>query len=109
MNTQVTFAIVQILRKMDKACIAVFQDIVYQFLYDAEYDQFFFRQHSFPVVVEAATGIHPSRAANLLEEVVYCGFQAEILKGWRHQAMRDITDKLDRIVNDLFCIIYALE
>ena len=98
-----------ILRQVDKTGIAVFQDIVDQFLDNPENDQFVFCFEAFAVIVKPGAGIHASGTADLLEEVIYRGFQTEILQGWGHQAVGDIPDQLDGIVDDLLGIVDALE
>src|SRR6201999_3543706 len=62
-----------------------------------------------PVIVEAGTGIHASRTADLLEKVIDGGFQPEILEGGGHEAMRDIADELDGIIDDRLGIINTLQ
>ncbi len=63
----------------------------------------------FPVIVKTGAGIHAAGTADFLEKVIYGRFQPEILQGRRHQAVRDIPDQLDGIVDDLFGIVDALE
>ena len=59
-----------ILRQVNKAGIAVFEDIVDQFLDDAENDELGFRLQSFAVVMEPGAGIHAAGATDLLEQIV---------------------------------------
>jgi len=56
-----------ILGQVNKTGIAVFENIVHQFLDDAEYDQLVFWFQAFAVIVEAGAGVHAAGAADLLE------------------------------------------
>ena len=94
---------------MDEAGVTVLQDIIDKLLKDAEYDQFFLRQHALPIIMETAARIHTTRATDLLEQVIDCRLQTKVLEGRRHKAMRDITDKLDGIVNNLLGVVNALQ
>lgn len=98
-----------VLRQMDETGIAVLQDIVHQFLDHPEYDQLGLRLQPFAVIMEPGAGIHAAGTADLLEQVIDGGFQPEILQGRRHQAVRDIADELDRIVDDLLGVVDALQ
>ena len=98
-----------ILGEMDKACIAMLQDIVDQFLDNAEDDKLVLGLESFPVVVEAGAGVHTAGAADLLEKVIHGGFKSKILECGGHQGVADIPDELDRIVDDLLGVIDALQ
>ncbi|MCY1557923.1 hypothetical protein D9M68_948150 [compost metagenome] len=60
-----------ILCKVDKTGATVFKDIIDQFLYNTEYDQFLFGFQPFAVVMKTAAGIHGTRAADLLKQIVY--------------------------------------
>src|SRR5687767_15009201 len=64
---------------------------------------------SFAVIVEAATGVHAAGAGDLLEKVVHCRFQAKVFEGGGHQAVGDVADQLDGIVNNLFGVVDALQ
>lgn len=101
--------VIQVLGDMDKAGVTVFEDIVDEFLDHAEDEQFLFRSQSVPVIVEPAAGVDGAGAGYFLEEVIYGGFQTKVLQGRRHQAMGDIPDELDGIVNDLLGVIDALQ
>jgi len=59
--------------------------------------------------VESGAGIHAAGTTDLLEQVVHSRFQPEILEGGGHQAVGDIPDQLDGIVDDLFGIVDTLE
>jgi len=59
--------------------------------------------------MKPAACIHYSRSAYFLKKVINSGFQPEIFKGWGHQAVRYITDQLDRIIYDLLGIVDALQ
>ena len=98
-----------ILREMYKTGVAVFEDIIDQLLDHAENDQFVFGLEPFAVIVKTGAGIHAAGSADLLEQIVHGGLETEILQGRRHQAMRDIPDQLDGVVDDLLGIIDALE
>src|SRR6185312_12108543 len=98
-----------VLRQVDEAGVAVLQDIVDEFLDDAEDAELVFRLQAFPVLMETGAGVHAAGTADLLEKVVDGGFKREILQGGGHQRMTDIPDKLDGIVNDLFGIVDALQ
>src|ERR1700754_1192985 len=98
-----------ILGQVDKTGIAVFQNIIYQFLYDPEDDQLVLGLKSFPVVVKAGAGIHAAGAADLLEKIIYSRFEPKVLEGWRHQAVGDIADQLDGIIDDRFGIVDTLQ
>ena len=108
-HADIQFITAQILGKMDKAGITVFENIIHQFLDNTEDDQFLFGMHAVAVIMKAATGIHATRTTDLLKEIVHRAFQPEILKRGRHQAMRDITNQLNGIVDNLFGIINTLE
>ena len=56
-NADIEFAVAEILGDMDKASIAVFQDIVHQFLDNAEDEQFLFRAEPVAIIVEPAAGV----------------------------------------------------
>ena len=98
-----------ILGQVNEAGVAVFENVVDQFLDDPENDQFTFSLQAFAVVVKPGAGIHAAGAADLLEQVVHGRFQPEILEGGGHQAVGDVPDQLDGIVDDLFGIVDALE
>jgi hypothetical protein len=59
--------------------------------------------------MESATGVHAARTANFLEKVIDGTFESEIFQGGGHEAMGDIPDQLDGIVNDLLGVVYVLE
>ena len=59
--------------------------------------------------MEPGTRIHAPGAADLLEQVVYRRFQTKILQGRGHQAVRNISDQLDGIIDDLLGIINTLQ
>ncbi len=59
--------------------------------------------------MKTGAGIHAPRTADLLKEIVHGRFQPKILEGRGHQAVRDITDQLDRIIDDRFGIVDALQ
>ena len=98
-----------ILCEMNKTGVAVFENIIDEFLDDPENDQFVFCFQSFAVIVKTRAGIHAAGSADFLEQVVDGGLETEILQRRRHQAMRDIADQLDGIVDDLLGIVNALE
>ena len=87
----------------------MFQNIVHQFLDHAEDDQFLVGVQAIAVIMKTATGVHAARTADLLEEVVDGRFQSEIFQRRRHEAMRDIADQLDGIIDDLFGIVDTLQ
>jgi len=109
METDKEFVAAGILGQMNKTGITVLQDIVHQLLDHPENDQFILRLQPLPVIMETGTGVHAAGAADLLEKVIYCRFQSKILQGRGHQAMGDIADQLDSIVDDLLGIIDALQ
>ena len=98
-----------ILREVDKTGVAVFEDVVHQFLDDPEDDQLILGLQAFPVVVETGAGIHAAGAADLLEQVIDRRFQPEVFEGGGHQAMGNVSDELDGIVDDLLGIVDALQ
>lgn len=98
-----------ILRQMDKARITVLQNVVDKFLDHPEDDQLVLRLQPLPVIMEPRTGIHAARTADLLEKIVDRRFQAKIFEGRGHQAVGDIPDQLDSIVDNLFGIVDALK
>lgn len=49
-----------VLGQVDKAGVAMFEDIVDQFLDDPEDNEFIFRLKSFPIVMESRAGVHAS-------------------------------------------------
>ena len=98
-----------VLGEVDEAGVAVFEDVVDEFLDHAEDDEFVFRFHAFAVVVEAGARVHAAGAADFLEQVVDGRFQSEILEGGGHEAVGDIADQLDGVVDDLFGVVDALE
>lgn len=108
-DTNEEFVPTRILGKVDEAGIAVFEHVVYQFLDDPEQDQFVLRFHTGPVVMKPTAGIHTAGAADLLEKVIHRTFQPKILEGGGHEAVRDVPDQLNGIVDDLFGVIDALE
>ena len=108
-ETDEEFITAGILSEVDEAGAAMLQDIVHQFLDNPEDDEFGFCLEAFPVVVEAGAGVHAAGAADLLEEVIDGRFQPEIFQGGRHEAMGDIADQLDGIVDNLLGIVDALE
>ena len=55
------------------------------------------------------TALMYSGAADFLEQVVHGRFQSEVFQGRGHQAMTDIPDQLDGIINDLAGLEYGLE
>ncbi len=69
------FVAAGILREVDEAGIAVFKDIIHQFLNDPEDDEFAFGLEAFAVVMKAGAGIHAARSADLLKKVVHGRFQ----------------------------------
>ncbi len=109
MQTDVKLTTTQVLGEMNKAGIAVLEDIIYKFLYNAENDQLLIGMEAFAVVVKATAGVHATRTADLLKEVINSRFKPKVFKGGWHQAVGDITDQLYRIVNDLFGIVNALQ
>ena len=108
-QTDKEFVAACILGEMDKAGIAMLQDIIDQFLDDAEDDKLVLGLESFPVVVKAGAGVHTAGAADLLEKVIHGGFKPKILERGGHQRVADIPDQLDRIVDDLLGVIDALQ
>ena len=70
-ETDEKFVSAGILGQVDKAGVAVLEDIIDQFLDDPEDNQFVFGLKTFPVIVEAGTGIHAAGTADLLEKVIY--------------------------------------
>ncbi len=98
-----------ILRQVNKAGIAVFKDIIDQFLYHAEDDQLVLRLKPLPVVMKPGAGVHASRAADLLEKIIDSRLKAKVLERRRHQAMGYITYQLDRIINNGLGIVDALQ
>ena len=98
-----------VLGQVDKAGIAVFQDVVDQFLDDPEDDELVFGLEPFPVIVKTGAGVHAAGAADLLEQIIYCGFETKVLERWRHQRMADIANELDGVVDDLFGVVDALQ
>lgn len=98
-----------VLGHVDEAGITVLQDIIHQLLDDAEEDQLIFGLEPFAVVVKAAAGVDAARAAYFLEQVVDSRFETEVFEGRRHQAVRDIADELDGIVDDLLGVVDALQ
>jgi hypothetical protein len=89
------------LGQVNKTGIAVFQDIIDQFLDDPENDQFVICGESLFIIVETGTGIEVTGSADFLEGIINGRFKAKVLQGRRHQAMGDITDKLYGIINVL--------
>lgn len=85
------------------------EDVVHQFLHDAEDDEFLFGLDPVLVIMKTGAGIYGSAPADLLEKVVDRRFQSEILEGGWHQAVADVADELDGIIDDLACLEYALE
>jgi len=98
-----------VLGKMDKAGVAVFEDIVDQLLDDPEDNEFIFSLKSFPIVVESGAGVHAAGSAYLLEQVIYGGLEAKVLERGGHQGVADVADELDGIVDDLFGVVDALQ
>ncbi len=98
-----------ILGQMDEAGVAVFQNIVDQFLYDPEDDELVFGLEAFAIVVKPGTGVHAPGAADLLEQIIYGRFEAKVLKRGGHQRMTDIADELDSVVDDLLGVVDALQ
>ena len=98
-----------VLGQVDKARVAVFEDIVDQFLDDPENNEFIFRLKSFPIVVESGAGVHAAGAADLLEQVIDCRLEPKIFEGGGHQGVADIADELDGVIDDLFGVIDALQ
>lgn len=109
MKTDKEFVTAGILRQMNEARITVFENIIHQLLDHPEYDEFILGLQPLPVIMKPAAGIHTSRPAYLLKEIVDGGFQSEVLQGRGHQAVRDIPDKLYRVVDDLLGVVDALE
>jgi hypothetical protein len=103
------FVFIVILGEVNEAGVAMLQNIVHQFLYNAEDNEFLFWFQSGAVVVKAGAGIDGAGTANLLEKIVNSRFQAKVFKGWRHQAVGDISNELDGIVDDLFGVIDGLQ
>ena len=108
-HADIEFIAAQVLGEVNEAGVAMFKDVINEFLDYAKDDEFLFGVHAFAVIVEAAAGVHAAGAADFLEEVVYGAFQAEIFERRRHQAVRDIADKLDGIVDNLFGVVDALQ
>src|SRR5690606_10312714 len=86
-HADIQFRAAEVLREVNKAGITVFKDVVDQFLDHAEDNQLLVCRQPFAIVMKPAACIKASRAAYLLEEVVYGGFKAEVLKGRGHQAV----------------------
>lgn len=108
-HADIQFGAAQVLGKVDKTGVAVLEDIVHQFLDNAENDQLLVRVKAVAVIMETAAGVHAAGPADLLEKVVDSRFKPEILERGGHKAMGDITDQLDRIVDDLLGIVDALQ
>lgn len=100
-DAEVEFIAMHILREVDKTGAAVLKDIIDQFLDDTEDHQLFFSFEPVLVFMKTAAGINAAGTTDLLEQVIHGRLQPEILQGRRHQAMADITDELDGIINDL--------
>lgn len=100
-DAHVKFTRIGILGKVNKAGIAVFEDIVDQLLHHAEDDEFLFFLEPGFVFVKTAAGIDAAGAGYFLEQVVYGRFEPEILEGGGHQVVADIADELDGIVYNL--------
>ncbi len=98
-----------ILGKVNKTGVTVFQYIVHQFLYYPENYQFIFCFQPFPVIMETTAGIHASRTTDLLKKVIDRRLQTKIFQGGRHQAVGNVADQLDGIINDLFGIVDTLQ
>src|ERR1043165_7620795 len=81
MEANIQFITTQVLSKVNKTGITVFQDVIYQFLYHSENDEFLVCVQAFAVIVKATAGIHTARAADLLKQVVHGRFQPKVLKG----------------------------
>ena len=94
---------------MDEAGIAVLEDIVNELLDDTENDELILGFEAFAVIVKTRAGIHAARATDLLKEVIYGGFETEILECRWHETVGDVAYQLDGIVDDLFGVVDALE
>ena len=57
MDAEINIVPVGILRKVDKAGVAVFDDVGYKFLYDPEYQEFLLEFQALPVIMEPRSGI----------------------------------------------------
>jgi hypothetical protein len=108
-ETNEKFIIICVLGQVNETGVTMFENVIDQFLDYSEYDEFSLGLKPLPVVMKAGSGIHAARTADLLKKVIDRGFKPEILKGGRHEAMRDVADQLDGIVDDLLCIVDALE
>src|SRR5690242_13819174 len=109
MEANIQFITTQVLGEVNKTGIAVFQYVIYQLLYHSENDQFLIGMQPFAIIVKAATGVHAARTAYFLKQIVHCRFESEIFKGRGHQAMRNISNKLNGIVDNLFGVVNALK
>ena len=98
-----------ILGQVDKAGVAVLEDIVDQLLDDPEDDQLILGLQPFPIVMKARAGVHAARSTDLLEQVIYGRFEPKVFERRRHQGMADIADELDSIVDDLLGVVDALQ
>ena len=98
MNAQKTEVVMHILRQVNKAGIAVLKNIIDQLLHNAENDQFFFRFQPVFIFMKTAAGIDAAGAADFLKQVIDSGFQTKIFKCWWHQAMADIADQLNGVI-----------
>lgn len=69
-DAEVEFVGMHILGEVDEAGAAVFQDIVDQFLHDAEDDKFFFSLEPVFVLMKATAGVDAAGSADFLKEIV---------------------------------------
>jgi hypothetical protein len=93
---------------MHEAGIGVLEDVIDQFLHDSEDEQFLFGYESLAIVMESTAGIDGTCTTYFLEQVVNGRFQSEVFQRRRHQAVRDVPDKLYGIINDLLGVIDTL-
>ena len=100
-DAQVELIGMYVLSEVDKTGAAVLEDIVDEFLHDPENNQFFFGFQPFFILMKTAAGIDGPGTTDFLKKVINSRLQAKILKRWRHQAMADIADQLDGIIDDL--------
>jgi len=56
-NADIEFVVAEILGHMYKAGVTVFQDIIHQFLDNAEDEQFLFRAQPVAIIMEPAAGV----------------------------------------------------
>ena len=74
MKAEVKLILVIILCKVNEAGITVFKDIIHQFLYYPEDQEFLLGPEALAIIMKTATCIDGASSADFLEKVVYGRF-----------------------------------